>query len=129
MNRRLLLSAAAALSPWAARAEPAPVDHVEVLLLQPDAELRERVDGDALARYVLALQASAAGALAAQFSRRPNAGFVVLGLRPGHAPRAWQDWDQPLPAAQARPLRQALEGTTAPAVRTGTVLVTLKLSL
>lgn len=112
-----------------AHAEPEPFAHVEVLLLQPEAELRARVQGEALSRYVLALQASARQSLAAQFSRRPNAGFVVVGLRPGHAPRAWQDWDQPLPAAQSQPLRQALEATPAPEVHGGTVLVTLKASL
>ena len=127
MKRRLLL--ASLLSPaLAARAQSA-LAHVDVLLLQPEALLRERVDSEALARYVLALQEAARQALEAQFTRRPNSGFLVVGLRPGQAPRAWLDLDQPLPAPQALALRRALESTGAPEVKDGVVLVTLKTSL
>jgi len=125
IRRRLLLLA---LAPAAVRADLPALSNIDVLLLQPEAQLRERVDGDALSRHVLALQDAARRALESQFARRPNAGFLVLGLRPGHAPRAWLDLDQPLPEAAAQALRHALESVAPPPVQ-GTVLVTIKASL
>ena len=125
MRRRLLVLA---LAPAAARADPPALSNIDVLLLQPETQLRERVDGDALSRHVLALQDAARHALEAQFARRPNAGFLVVGLRPGHTPRAWLDLDQPLPDGAAQSLRRALEGVKPPAVQ-GTVIVTIKASL
>ncbi|MBQ0931608.1 hypothetical protein KAK07_11270 [Ideonella sp. 4Y16] len=127
MIRRQLLAVALA-APCAAIGAAEALSNIDVLLLQPEAQLRERVDGDALSRHVLALQDAARHALEAQFARRPNAGFLVVGLRPGHAPRAWLDLDQPLPDAAAQALRGALEGVKPPAVR-GTVIVALKASL
>lgn len=126
---RLALHLGAALAvPTAVFAAPEALSNIDVLLLQPEAQLRERVDGEALSRHVLALQDAARRALEAQFARRPNAGFLVIGLRPGHPPRAWLDLDQPLPEAAAQSLRRALEGVKPPPVH-GTVIVTIKASL
>ncbi|MBN8488094.1 MAG: hypothetical protein J0M20_10290 [Burkholderiales bacterium] len=127
MIRRQMLWGAL-LAPLAAVSAVDALSNIDVLLLQPEAQLRERVDGEALARHVLALQDAARRALEAQFARRPNAGFLVVGLRPGHTPRAWLDLDQPLPEAAAQSLRHALEGVKPPSVQ-GTVIVTIKASL
>ncbi|MFO0121971.1 MAG: hypothetical protein ACK520_05835 [Inhella sp.] len=110
--------------------QAAEVTRQEVLLLQPDAELRERVPSvDAYGDYVNTLRAAWFDTIQAHALPQPSAGFLVLGVRPGQQSRLWLDFRPPLPDALATALRQRTARALPPAVRFGPVLLTLKLSL
>ncbi len=124
-------AAGAALALLAAGSAPAAeVSRQEVLLLQPDAELRARVPSvDAYGDYVNALRAAWFESVRAQALPAPTAGFVVLAVRPGQQARLWLDFEPPLPEPLADALRHRTAHTLPPVVRQGPVLIALKLSL
>jgi hypothetical protein len=111
-------------------AQAAEITRQEVVLLQPDAELRARVPSvDAYGDYVNAVRAAWFEAIRAHALPQPAAGFVVLAVRPGQQARLWLDVEPPLPEALADALRQRTARTLPPVVRQGPVLIALKLSL
>jgi len=111
-------------------AQAAEITRQEVVLLQPDAELRVRVPSvDAYGDYVNAVRAAWFAAIQAQALSQPTAGFVVLAVRPGQQSRVWLDFEPPLPEALAQTLRERAARTWPPLVRQGPVLIALKLSL
>ncbi len=98
-----------------------------VVLLQPDAQMQERVQNlDAMATYLKAVEAAVARTTA-QAGWAPNAGFVVLVVRPGPEAQVWWDGQQPLPAAQQQALTAAVAALPPFVVRRGPVVVALKL--
>ena len=103
------------------------VQRFGVVLLQPDAQMQERVQNmDAMASYLKAVEAAVAR-VTAQAGWAPNAGFVVLVVRPGPEARVWWDGQQPLPAAQQQALVAAVAALQPFVVRRGPVVVALKL--
>ena len=107
---------------------PAPtLQRFGVVLLLPDAQMQERVQSiDAMATYLKAVEA-AVGQVTAQPGWAPNAGFVVLVVRPGPEARVWWDWQQPLPATQQQALTDAVAAVPPFVARRGPVVVALKL--
>lgn len=98
-----------------------------VVLLLPDAQMQERVQSiDAMATYLKAVEAAAAR-VTSRPGWAPNAGFVVLVVRPGPEARVWWDWQQPLPAAQQQALTDAVAAVPPFVARRGPVVVALKL--
>jgi hypothetical protein len=79
-----------------------------------------------MATYLKAVEAAVAS-VTAQPGWAPNAGFVVLVVRPGPEARVWWDWQQPLPAAQQQALTAAVAALPPFVVRRGPVVVALKL--
>lgn len=109
---------------------PAVLAHTDLVLLQPEALLRERTGStEALARYVQALQQAAVRALEAQFGRRPTGAFLVLAVKPGRRSRAWLDLDSPWPEPLQQTLRRALEAVPPPEVQGGPIVFAIKGSL
>lgn len=128
-RRTALLGPLALLPGWAAAAPPA-LSNVDIVLLQPEEQLRERLpDTAAFARYLQALQLHAASALESTLLRPATGGFLVLALRPGGGVRGWLDMDLPLPAPLQTLLLAALQATPAPGVHGGPVVFALKASL
>ena len=115
---------------WAAPLRAAELTGQEVVLLQPDAELRARVPSvDAYGDYINAQRAGWFELLQATKLPQPTAGFVVLAVRPGQQARLWLDFDPPLPPALAQSLQDRSRRLMPPVVRGGPVLLALKLSL
>lgn len=87
--------------------------HVEnVMLLQPDFMLQERVRVDELAQYIRAVNAAAKASLENVADPAPSSGFLVMAVRPGGRSRAWLDFTPPLAHATADELRSAVERVT-----------------
>lgn len=60
--------------------------HVEnVMLLQPDFMLQERVRVDELAQYIRAVNTAAKASLENVADPAPSSGFLVMAVRPGGA--------------------------------------------
>ncbi|TDM05917.1 MAG: hypothetical protein C4K60_14615 [Ideonella sp. MAG2] len=104
-----------------------PLQRFGVVLLLPDAQMQDRVQSiDAMATYLKAVEAAVAR-VTAQPGWAPNAGFVVLVVRPGPEARVWWDWQQALPAAQQQALTDAVAAVPPFVARRGPVVVALKL--
>lgn len=68
-------------------AEPYRVENI--MLLQPDFVLQERVRIDELAQYIQAVNAATKANLESVAEPMPASGFVVMAVRPGGRSRAW----------------------------------------
>jgi hypothetical protein len=80
-----------------------------LMLLQPDSVLSERVEVQALSQYIGSVNAAAQTSLAGIAQPTPSAGFIVVAVRPGRQSRIWLDFSPALPLAAATQLRSSLE--------------------
>lgn len=88
-------------------AEPYRVQNL--MLLQPDFVLSERVQVEDLSRYIKSVNSAAQTSLAAAARPTPSAGFIVVAVRPGRQSKVWLDFSPALPVAAATALRASLE--------------------
>ena len=110
-----------------------PFVNAEVVLLQPESVLAQRIgDTQRFAAYMQQVEAAAGQAVEGLFQRTPAGGFLVLALRPGGSSgslsRVWLDLDTPLPEPTQAAIRSRIEAVPAPEV-SGLVVVSLKASL
>ncbi len=109
-----------------------PFVNAEVVLLQPESVLAQRIgDTQRFAAYMQQVEAAAGQAVEGLFQRTPAGGFLVLALRPGGSSgslsRVWLDLDTPLPEPTQAAIRSRIEAVPAPEV-SGLVVVSLKAS-
>lgn len=105
-----------------------PYEMKDVVLLQPDFVLQERVTAKALAPYIQSLNAAALEVLSGQ-KYEPDGGFLVLAIRPGMQSAAWLDIRPALPPDLARALVARLHALPAPTVGGGPVVFAIRASL
>lgn len=104
--------------------------HVEnVMLLQPDFMLQERVRVDELAQYIRAVNTAAKASLENVADPAPSSGFLVMAVRPGGRSRAWLDFTPPLAHATADELRSAVERVTPIQANEGVVIFAVRSTL
>jgi hypothetical protein len=126
VNRRCALAAPLLMASSAASAAAA-FTNTEVVLLQPEEVLRQRVaDAKALASYIRDIDRAANTALESVFQKKPTGGFVAVALKPPRRARIWLDLDPPLPQSTQAALRSAVLSVQAPEVSTGVVVFALK---
>ena len=126
MKRRLAL-AVPLLATRAAAGAVAAFRNTEVVLLQPEELIRQRVaDTKSLATYIRDLDESANSALDSVFQKKPTGGFVVVALKPPRRARIWFDVDPPLPQSSEVALRSAVMSVQAPEISAGVVVFALK---
>jgi len=80
-----------------------------LMLLQPDFVLSERVEVEDLSKYIKSVNAAAETSLASIAKPIPTAGFIVIAVRPGGQSKIWLDFSPALPPAIATELRSSLE--------------------
>ena len=115
---------------FAASVQAAEITRQEVVLLQPDAELRARVPSvDVYGDYVNAVRSGWFATIQAHALPQPTAGFLVLAVRPGQQSRLWLDFEPALPNTLVQALNERVMRTLPPVVHQGPVLIALKLSL
>lgn len=100
----------------------------DVVLLQPDAVLQERIMPSALAPYIRSVNAVAGEVLAGEH-HEPAGGFLVLAIRPGNQSAAWLDIQPDLPPGLAQVLVSRLRAIPPPAVENGTVIFAIRAGL
>lgn len=105
-----------------------PYEMKDVVLLQPDFVLQERVTVKALAPYIQSVNVAALEVLSGQ-KYEPAGGFVVLAIRPGMQSAAWLDIRPALPPDLARALVARLHAVPAPTVEGGPVVFAIRASL
>lgn len=105
-----------------------PYEMKDIVLLQPDFVLQERVTAKALAPYIQSVNAAAIEVLSGQ-KYEPAGGFLVLAMRPGSQPAAWLDIRPALPPELARALVARLHAVPAPTVAGGPVVFAIRASL
>lgn len=108
-------------------AEPYRVENI--MLLQPDFVLQERVRIDELAQYIQAVNAATKANLESVAEPMPSSGFVVMAVRPGGRSRAWLDFTPPLAPATADGLRSALERVPPFQAKEGVVVFAIRSTL
>jgi hypothetical protein len=104
--------------------------HTEnIMLLQPESVLQERVPSvQEFAQYTKAVQSAAESALATE-QPHPASGYIVLAVRPGGHSMAWLDFKPGLPEKTAAKLRAAILAVPTFEVRGGVVVFALNASL
>lgn len=101
-----------------------------VVLLQPEAVLKQRLAGvEPLVSYIKALEVAVTGFAGRHDRHSPSSGFVVLAIRPNHTSHFWLDLEQPLGEAPANELISALQKVPTPAVTQGTIALAIKVGL
>lgn len=100
----------------------------DVVLLQPDAVLQERIMPSALAPYIRSVNAVAGEVLAGE-QREPAGGFLVLAIRPGNQSAAWLDIRPGLPSGLAQVLVSRLRAIPPPTVEKGAVIFAIRAGL
>lgn len=80
-----------------------------LMLLQPDSVLRQRVQVDDLSNYIKSVNAAAQASLSEVAKPTPTAGFIVVAVRPGGRSKVWLDFSPALPAPVASRLAASLE--------------------
>lgn len=103
------------------------LEHAEIVLLQPEAELQPRVpDVQSLAAYIDKATAQVAAVTRQAQAGPPTSGFLVIAIRPGRRSNAWLDFQPPLPPALGDAVVHAMRSVTPPAVRGGPVVLAVK---
>jgi len=80
-----------------------------LMLLQPDSVLSQRVQVDDLSHYIKSVNAAAQASLSEVAKPAPTAGFIVVAVRPGGRSKVWLDFSPALPAPVATQLAASLE--------------------
>lgn len=106
----------------------APYEVKDIVLLQPEAVLQERVTAEALVPYIELVNAAALEVLSGQ-KYEPAGGFLVLAIRPGKQSAAWLDIRPALPPDLARALVARLHALPVPSVEVGPVVFAVRASL
>ena len=120
----LLLAAFSLAAPAAS-----PYKTQNVMLLQPDFVLKDRVQSvEALSNYLKAAETTAQSALAKE-SPVPTSGFIVFAVRPGAQSRVWLDFKPALPEPVATRLREAIQAIPPFPAKNGTVVFALNVTL
>lgn len=132
MRRRRLLPGLLLVAGLGTSHAAQPFVNAEVVLLQPESVLAQRIaDTQRFAAYMAQVEAAAGQAVEGVFQRTPAGGFLVLALRPGGSSgslsRVWLDLDTPLPEATQTAIRSRIEAVPAAEV-SGLVVVSLKAS-
>lgn len=83
-----------------------------LILLQPDFVLGERVQVDDLSDYIKSVNAAAEASLGGVAKPTPAAGFIVVAVRPGGQSKVWLDFSPALSSAVGTRLRASLERVT-----------------
>lgn len=100
-----------------------------VMLLQPDSVLMERVpaaqDIDA---YIKAVQDAAASVLAKE-KAYPSNGFLVIAVRPKNKSNIWFDFSPKLPKNMERKLKKKILAISPCSVKSGVIVFALNTSL
>ena len=91
----------------ASASEPYSVQNL--MLLQPDFVLSERVQTEDLSNYIKSINSAAKTILAGTVKPAPTAGFIVVAVRPGRQSKVWLDFSPALPLVVATQLRSSLE--------------------
>jgi hypothetical protein len=86
-----------------------PYSMQNLMLLQPDFVLSERVQAEDLSNYIKSINSAAKTSLAGTAKPAPTAGFIVVAVRPGRQSKVWLDFSPALPLVVATQLRSSLE--------------------
>ena len=125
--RLLALLSVAVLSFSAFAATPYKTE--SIMLLQPDAVMRDRVPStQAFVDYIKKSQAVAETTLASQ-SPTPTSGFIVFAVRPDSSKRIWLDFKPELPVETADRLRSAIQDVPVFTSKNETVVFALRATL
>jgi len=100
-----------------------------IVLLQPMFMMEQRVEVEALSAYINALKASSERFAAALQDKVPRHGFIVFATRPDMSVKVWLDVKPALSAEEALALIGQLESVPPCAVREGTVVAAINVSL
>lgn len=106
-----------------------PFRQASIVLLQPGFLLEKRVTVEELSDYIKRLNAEAARVVAGFSDHTPRAGSIVFAVRPDGSRKVWLDLKPPLPQENATELRAKLETASPCAVREGTVVAAVNVSL
>jgi hypothetical protein len=106
----------------------APYEMKDIVLLQPESVLQERISVDTLGAYIRSVNASAAEVLAGR-DYKPTGGFLVVAIRPGNQSAVWIDTDPVLPTDLSRELVARLRAIAPPTVGDGPVVFAVRVSL
>lgn len=115
------------LSGYVIAADPYSVENI--MLLQPDFVLAERVDVNDLSNYIKSVNAAAAASLATTAKPSPAAGFIVIAVRPGGQSKVWLDFSPTPPPAMAIQLRSSLEQVAPFSAKGGVVVFAISATL
>lgn len=86
-----------------------PYNVQNLMLMQPDFVLSERVQVEDLSNYIKSVNAVAESSLASVAKPTPTAGFIVVAVRPGGQSKVWLDFSPALPPTVATQLRSSME--------------------
>ena len=106
-----------------------PFSQNSIVLLQPGFLLEKRVPVEELSGYIKRLNAEAARVVAGFSDRTPRTGSIVFAVRPDGSRKIWLDLKPVLSVEDATLLRTNLETTSPCAVREGTVVAAVNVSL
>lgn len=100
-----------------------------IMLLQPDFVLEERVDVGDLSNYIKSVNVAAATSLATAAKPSPAAGFIVIAVRPSGQSKVWLDFSPALPPALASHLRSSLEQVAPFRAKAGVIVFAINSTL
>jgi hypothetical protein len=106
-----------------------PYSQTSIVLLQPGFLLEKRVPVEELSAYIKRLNAEAGRVVAAFSDRAKRTGSFVFAVRPDGSRKIWLDLKPALPEESGALLRTSLEAVTPCAVREGTVVAAVNVSL
>lgn len=105
-----------------------PYEVKDIVLLQPDYVLRERIPAASLAVFIHSLNETAAEVLAGR-DDKPAGGFLVVAIRPGKQSAVWIDAAPVLPTDLADALVARLRAIPPPIVEGGPVVFAVRVGL
>jgi hypothetical protein len=105
-----------------------PYEVKDIVLLQPDFVMKDRISVNSLASYIRAVNATATDMISSQ-RRAPSGGFLVLAIRPGKQSAQWLDFRPSLPPDLAKTLMAQLRAIPVPEVQGGPVVFAVRVSL
>lgn len=101
-----------------------------VVLLQPDAVLRERVpDIAAFGSYIEQIETAAAAPVSLNRTHDPAGGFLVIAIKPGKQSKAWLDVDPVLQPDLAKSIISRARAVPPPEVEGGPVVFAIRFSV
>lgn len=115
------------ISGFTMAAQPYAVQNI--MLLQPDFVLQERVNVDELSSYIKSLESAASKALIAVGKPSPTSGFIILAVRPGGLSKVWLDFSPALPVSVNDQFRASLQKVRPFQARNGVVVFAVNVSL